>query len=674
MALELLDGVRQKQPLGALLGYRFERALHENHAGQNLDQFIQPLRARFPLVAGQLTPSPADAPAESVAARNVVDGLALFRAHAAGNFDPAGLSGIDAAAVASITAELARVGDALDAVSDLGVTESVFQAVHGRTARSGATLDALSKGTTSPPNVEFVETPRTGVAVKHRVVIAVDVAAATTPSTDAWDAPNEAAEARQVRRASEPALEAWARKLLGDPERVRWGVVYDGAGSTEPRTLQHLGLSALDVIYGCGGANPDQSSDFALLLQLDAARGAPPGFEGAPFEIRLERDPSWPATSLTLAEFLGVARAIRGLIADATPANARHLSALGSSDPRWNLADLAVRATQARDALGRAVSAVRDAAAAPNALGSLREALLRLWCFGISGAVPVSVNGDSEADFTLLSRQAERVAAEADRRLQAVAALYVRFAAKAAPSADDYFGVFAELFERAFKVLPRFTLLDPSALQQSLQVRRQAADATLVATLPWFEQVSRVRPALERLERAFMFAECAGGALPFGLEIAQFPVSSGADRWAALAFANGSRIPGGAVSIAIHHGALPSSLDHRATFAGLIVDEWDDLVPNASETTAIALHYDAPAAAPPNAILVAVPPVLGRRWSVDQLAAIVRETLELAKIRSVDPDTMPETFAHFLPTSVLTYNAGDSGNGDTVATWVRPPA
>ena len=49
LALKLLDGIRQGQPLGALLGYRFERGLHEGHPGLALDQYIATLRALAPL-------------------------------------------------------------------------------------------------------------------------------------------------------------------------------------------------------------------------------------------------------------------------------------------------------------------------------------------------------------------------------------------------------------------------------------------------------------------------------------------------------------------------------------------------------------------------------------------------------------------------------------------------
>jgi predicted nucleic acid-binding Zn-ribbon protein len=49
LALGLLDGVRAGQPLGALLGYRFERGLHDHHPALLLDRFIAPLRGVAPL-------------------------------------------------------------------------------------------------------------------------------------------------------------------------------------------------------------------------------------------------------------------------------------------------------------------------------------------------------------------------------------------------------------------------------------------------------------------------------------------------------------------------------------------------------------------------------------------------------------------------------------------------
>ena len=73
IAEQLLDGVRQGQPLGALLGYRFERSLHE----RKLDTYVERCRAIAPLVSAD-APAPTAA-SEAIAANRVVDGLLLHQ-------------------------------------------------------------------------------------------------------------------------------------------------------------------------------------------------------------------------------------------------------------------------------------------------------------------------------------------------------------------------------------------------------------------------------------------------------------------------------------------------------------------------------------------------------------------------------------------------------------------
>ncbi len=72
-------GIRNGQSLGALLGYRFERGLHDDYGLAEVDKFIYPLRKAFPLVADSLasTATPPDVPIEAIEARNVLDGRKL---------------------------------------------------------------------------------------------------------------------------------------------------------------------------------------------------------------------------------------------------------------------------------------------------------------------------------------------------------------------------------------------------------------------------------------------------------------------------------------------------------------------------------------------------------------------------------------------------------------------
>src|SRR5439155_25205483 len=73
-ALALIDGVRTGQPMAALLGYQFERGMHD--AG--LDNLIAFFRAEFPLPAAVEPDEPGSEEARVASgARNVVDGQAM---------------------------------------------------------------------------------------------------------------------------------------------------------------------------------------------------------------------------------------------------------------------------------------------------------------------------------------------------------------------------------------------------------------------------------------------------------------------------------------------------------------------------------------------------------------------------------------------------------------------
>src|SRR5439155_10744135 len=127
---------------------------------------------------------------EAVRASNVVDGLGLRRRWRAGvaatRWDDttipfgsaaAGLPALSSPEGKAIDAELRALDDAVDALADLLVAESVHQLVQGNAQRAGATVDALSRGAAQPPDVEVVRTPRAGTAVTHRLLVLADLAA-----------------------------------------------------------------------------------------------------------------------------------------------------------------------------------------------------------------------------------------------------------------------------------------------------------------------------------------------------------------------------------------------------------------------------------------------------------------------------------------------------------------
>ena len=105
------------------------------------------------------------------------------------------------------------------------------------------------------------------------------------------------------------------------------------------------------------------------------------------------------------------------------------------------------------------------------------------------------------------------------------------------------------------------------------------------------------------------------------------------------------------------------ALDVRGQLAGALIDEWVEVVPGSAETTGMVFQYDQPDSAPPQAILLAVPPDPDVQWNVWSLQQVLLETLDLARIRAVDPDSLGEV-GHYLPALYFAANSA----ADTVST------
>jgi hypothetical protein len=246
LALSVLEGIRNGQSLGALLGYRFERGLHDDYGLAEVDSFIYPLRLAFPLVAGAIdsTPIPPGTPIQAVEARNVVDGRKLVEhirstSQTTYPFGIATLPAATAAQNAAITSEAGRLIDAYDSVADLALAEGVHQAVQGNFDRVAATLDAYASSSNPPPDPEVVQTPLPRIGLTHRV--AVHFRAGLPPPANATP-----------RATAEPALDDWLQSVFPDLATVACTVIWtDPVTQTAKSAVVHLadlGLRPIDIL------------------------------------------------------------------------------------------------------------------------------------------------------------------------------------------------------------------------------------------------------------------------------------------------------------------------------------------------------------------------------------------------------------------------------------------
>jgi hypothetical protein len=314
LALSMLEGVRGGQPFGALLGYRFERGLHDDYGLAEVDKFIYPLRKAFPLVADNLAPTqtPPDVPIEAIEARNVMDGRKLVdQIKASGNaiypFGVANLLAATAAEAAAINAEANALLDVYDAIADLALAEGVHQAVQGNFERIGATLDAYTSGN-FPPDPQVVQTGPSGIALTHRVAVQLTPGLAAPPGAT-------------PRALAEPALDTWVGSVLPPLDQVECVVTWtDPAGVAQSFavSLADLDLRPLDVL---ALAKPDAVQ---TMTELDdrIVRAVLAGAGPRPDAALKIGYMTAPVSKFSIFETMALVRALKMLIAGARPLRA----------------------------------------------------------------------------------------------------------------------------------------------------------------------------------------------------------------------------------------------------------------------------------------------------------------------------------------------------------------
>lgn len=599
-AMAVLDGVRQGQPLGALLGYRLERRLHEARESATepleLDRVIAPLRIQWPLRAVH---HQAPGATDFVAPHDVTDGAAvgaLTTDAALSQLMPTVHPPLDSIReTPAVRAALDALHDDLDAVGDLLLAESVHQLANGNPDRAGATLDSLAAGGQPPPRPEILDTPDQGTPVTHRILIVVPK---DVPLSHGWDSPAQRARPRAL---AEPLLDAWAGHQLGRTDRIRLQVAWRRPGHPTPAaTRQHpwplTDLSALDVVALTAGGTLRAAVSQALTAHRPSDL---PG--DAEADLLDGRDANWPRSTVSLQEFEALASAVVAVLAAGRPGTPADLGP--AADPPTQAPDeseLRGRANSAMTGLNNA----KDTADLP-----------RLSAYGI--VVPPSAAADDAAARTRAAQQ------EAATRLDLAAKALAGQGPQAAVAALQ------AVFGPGFRAVGLTPAPSPAPLAASFgpDLDRGGTDDTIPRD--WLERTAAVRPGASALADLLLHTDAMGTGGDFGLRIGQTPFTAH-DHW--VGAARTADLPS-ATGLAVHGLAAP---DLTRSVAVLVVDEWPELIPADRQTAGVAIHYDAPGARAPQAVLLAVPPEVGRPWTTELLSETVREALDLTGLRLVD--------------------------------------
>ena len=607
----LLAGVHEGQPLGVLLGYRFERNLPDTSGS-----YIAPLRALAPMDPPASTDDPR---ATAAAATDVVDGLALSRLY----HSPAGLPWGTVVAghtlgpeTPALTAALADLDEAIDAVSDALLAEGVHHVINGRPERASGALDAAARGNLTVPELEFVRTPRSGHDLTHRVICLAP------PSGElAWPSTS--------RSEAGPALAAWAASVLGTPDAVDVGLqaVYPATGAplAQPPgvvALSALGLGPLDLV-----AVASQPGELAAYVRWWAARdparvpGLPVGATAAPVDAPPQ------AGRRRLSAVLAAARSTANLLGQARALDGRDLG-VAATDPEADFDELAGRLADRTAAL----QALATALATPDP-----AALETAWFLGIPG--PLAASPTDAAGIAAVAAAAGELV---QTRLRAAAAI-------PNTGADADPGVRLRALGDAMQALtgerlPVLAILepaDPATAQSAVGATTTAGAAVDQEPATWLARVARASASVAELQTACACSEVLGTAHPLTVAVGQLPLPEPGRTQPWIGLPLDGDVPPARVSLAFV-GRPPEAAPQR--LAGLVVDEWAETIPARGQTAAVSFAAPTPSAQAPQVALIVAPTGLpAPQWGLEDLTGAVVAAMNLAQGRLAERADLPAT-------------------------------
>jgi hypothetical protein len=696
---QIMGGTGAGHALGALI--------EDGLARLKRQELLPAFRELAPLDLRKLTPGPTNNDdATTLGGLVRIDGVALLQLHRENKIpwgDSPGGHQLPAG-----SDEQQPIKELLDKLADgsaaaqMSLHEGMTYLMMANPELAKAALSAVDTAGAHPATEPAaLRTPRLGVEVKHRLLLAA-------PNPDSpvaqaalgrWPATPEQ-RALHYRAAAEPRLNAWAACVLGDPANVSvWVQERKDNGEEVRRTpygLEVFGLSPWDILAGPPAtvASLDETNLGQRLLrharnELSPARG----------NTLTLLDVAPDDDSLTLRDLLWAAGAQRDLLGAARAAGPDDLKAAGSDDlVTAKAAEIEGRAGQALAALEHAKDGLRalyvlpggrslddstlanllDLPVKDNIVAALQFLSLApdpdevtkwldvLSRFGIGDTVARDGSGNQAGD---LAVQARRAAIDAGRRISV---------ARAARDDGDGERQLREVFGDGFLALPvlvREPQVKPADARVEAGVQPGAVD-------DWLDGLAEVKAAAQKMRQA-MLASGAVTAQQDSWELLQLPLSA-PRRWVGLPVerprdvggVDGDqrpwpRIPAGVTSLVV--STVDPSWWTNEELAAVCVESTNEVVPSEQADVSLALHFDAPNATPPQAALLAVPPDPAGAWSPSLLVDIVRETLDLAKLRLVDLDDVQD-LGHMLPVALLAHNVGQpvwDPHGDAVSTQWR---
>jgi hypothetical protein len=654
-----LDGIRQGRELDELLGYRFERNLRD--AG--LSRLILDFRQEYPAAtASENTTSKLSW---------LVNGLKLIQEPP----DEATFGNMkitDTQVISTIGDIVHALEGDLDAVGDLLLSEGVYQLLGGNYERAAAVAEVLTVGR-RPPDMEFIRTPRTGFSLTHRVCLAYSVREEDEIPLGWPD--------HMTRRAKlEPSLNYWLGELLGDPATIECRCKYNlqqspGIYYQVKVSLLDLNLQPIDLLYLFSEGYKSTDSLLSVLIWRKAEEKMR---LGSPDQI-INRKTDWsPKVEKTFAEADIWFTHLRELIGSGQALQAadwRHPQDSVEDDtseqtdlvPRMEagINRLKQDITELEKLIARLESDIFRHKVGTITTGKIRPGkttfpkktgrvvkrfpsanfnqLASFLKIGIEydwmGTWKREVSTPTVEDAKSLVGQARSLGRTLKNRLDEVLTITKSGKEKAYNSK-----ILEVIFPRGASLIPSFKI--PVAAKSILSKDLTPSSQELVME-KWLDGIARVRDNMEKVERSMLinYTWKKGSEKQLRLTPTQLPYRP-QDHWVGWELPeqyfedhdkDAKPVSRNKLSLVIV--GIDPIVGERA--AGLLLDDWNEVIPATSLTTGLAYHYNDPDARPPQTLLLAIHPkgiANSISWTLELLEETILEAFDLARIRAVEPD------------------------------------
>ena len=706
-ALDILSGVSNGLSIEVLLGYEFERAMHDFTSSGlgNLNQYIYDFRNKYAIDNISIPQQGAPEAQETINTYPVVNGLKIVKAP---------VSEINAIVTDPNLADDVlniknKLADLLDACNDVLLAESAYQLTQGNQDRTSSVLNAALLADT-PPEIQVTDTPRSSLLTyTHRISLHFNTGALVKP-VNGWP------QAASPRAAFEPGMNQWLAEIIGNAQNIVSSVaaVDNDGNETKPAfvSLSDLGLQPIDLVYIlpkdlAGGATELESR---IAYQYRKVNHTDKNSS-----VKISFSPAAPGENkITLAQVYPLLRNLKNLLTGSRVATAKDFASKqktvssGADDSGINYTEFQNRISSAIAGLTNAFNSFNSIVPNttvpkndlnPENLGKFFDimnqkpgeknrfdalelneaAITAITNFQIM-ATGYGVQLAYPENQTFITKINQRDFLEKTFNIWKILDTKIKSGNKklSDATADTNFITKRNSFVDAAKIvmgddfvpIPQFNYSNPEILTQCFADEKQIlSHVETVSTLPaeankelWIQSVSRVRERVANLESARIMAESVSDN-EINFQVAQVPYRPG-DSWLGFEFPeqyNGApfNILDDTIALVVAGSAATNTSSAQSV---LIIDDWTEKIPVNEEVTGIAFHYNQASAAAPQSVIVAIEPTGSGKWDWNVLQGIIYDTLRRAKSRAVEPDHLMENPALgvLLPMTIASFDVNEA--------------